>query len=179
MLPCVEHGDDRNSNRSNRLLTIESLVVAPLRKPKQRKYVETVIWQHSLDVGRSIVFCSFIDFMVSKRVCTLQVLSVIATVSGGIGMSYPNELTLVVHDNNIMFDAARSTVLVLYCLSFYVLIRSAHQVADFSVDVMIRSALQVALWVPKPGSLGSKAARCVVKIIIRYLIFLIDNLIDK
>ena len=117
--------------------------------------------------------------MVSKRVCTLQVLSVIATVSGGIGMSYPNELTLVVHDNNIMFDAARSTVLVLYCLSFYVLIRSAHQVADFSVDVMIRSALQVALWVPKPGSLGSKAARCVVKIIIRYLIFLIDNLIKQ
>lgn len=70
------------------------------------------------DVGRSIVFCSFIDFMMSKRVCTLQVLSVIATVSGGIGMSYPNELTLVVHDNNIMFDAARSTVLYLYCTVF-------------------------------------------------------------
>jgi len=33
------------------------------------------------------------------------------------------------------------------------MIRSAHQVADFSVYVMIRSALRVALWVPKPGSL--------------------------
>ena len=56
MLPCVEHGDDRNSNRSNRLLTIESLVVAPLRKPKQRKYVETVIWQHSLMLGEASFF---------------------------------------------------------------------------------------------------------------------------